>query len=300
MRLKGLIVPLITPLNPDESLDEDGLERIVEYVIEGGVNGIFVLGSSGELPSLRRETSERLVSAVRAQIGRRDVSLLVGIGDAGTRRTIERGKRLARLGADAAVVTAPYYYWHSQAELYTHYVAVARALDVGTILYNIPHFVKVSLHPETVASLAQEPGIIGIKDSAGDMVAFREYVKVGKATPHFSVCQGAEKFVAESILMGADGLVLGLANIAPQLCRAIYDAAQEGDQARVSALNEKLLKLYAINEYKSFLAGLKVAAHLLGLCRSQVSAPFASLDEGQIDEVRGILSALRLLEEDDE
>lgn len=296
MKLEGVIVPLITPLRPDESLDEHGLERVVEYVIEGGVTGIFVLGSSGEFPNLDSRTKERLLRAVRAQIGNR-VSLLAGISNAGTRQALEQGKRLARLGADAIVVTAPYYYPHTQSELATHFLTIARTLEVPLVAYNIPQMVKVSLEPETVARLAEDPFIIGIKDSAGDMAAFGRFLEIRNAhADNFSVSQGAEQVAAESVLRGADGVVLGLANIAPRLCRELYDAAKAGDREKAEVLQQRLMHLYPINEYKSFVAGLKTAASLLDLCKPIVTAPFEPLDDDQVEAVRQRLVDLNLLD----
>lgn len=296
MKLEGLIVPLITPLKPDESLDEASLERIVEYVIEGGVTGIFVLGSSGEFPGLSNATKERLVQAVRTQIGRRNISLLVGITRAGTRHTIEEGKWLAPLGADAIVVTAPYYYWYSQTEMANHFLTVARAIDVPTVLYNIPPMVKMSLEPETLSHLAKEPTIIGLKDSAGNMETFKKFLEISRQYSNFGLCQGAEEAVVDSVLAGADGLVLGLANIAPRLCRDILDAAKARDSAKVRKLNDQLLRLYPINTHKSFLAGLKCAANLLDLCGPTVTTPFAPLEEDQVKLVHQTLIDLHLLD----
>lgn len=295
MKLEGLIVPLITPLNDDESLDVVGLERLVEHVIRGGVHGIFVLGSSGEFAALDEITKERIVQITRALIGERPISLLAGIAETGTRRAIEQGRRVVRLGADAVVVTAPFYYFYSQSELLCHFQAVARSLDAPMVVYNIPPFVKMSLAVETVAHLVEEPAIIGLKDSAGDMTAFARYVEIAGQNPGFGVCQGAEERVADSLLLGADGLVLGLANIAPRLCRDLYDAGKAGDEASAHRLNRRLLRLYPINEQKSFLAGLKTSAHLLGLCRPHVTGPFEPLDERQTQTVRDILADLALL-----
>jgi 4-hydroxy-tetrahydrodipicolinate synthase len=291
LKLEGLVVPLITPLNSDETLDESGLERMIDYVITGGVSGIFVLGSSGEFFSLDDRTKERLVRAARSYIGDR-VSLLVGISEAATRRTIQQGKRLVQLGADGLVVTAPYYYPHPPAELVPHFLTIARAFDAPTILYNIPQMVKVSLDPETVQRLAEEPSIIGIKDSAGDMSVFEQYLKI----PNFSVTQGAETTAAQSVLMGAAGLVVGMANVAPRLCRAMFDAAKAGDGATAQAYQEQLMALFPINQQKSWVAGLKMAAHLLGLCSPHVTAPFATLSEAQISTIRQTLVQAGLLE----
>ncbi len=294
MLLSGLIVPMITPLNEDESLDEAGLERVVEHAIAGGVSGIFLLGSSGEMASLNSAVKERLVRAVVAQVSGR-VKVMVGIGHTGTRLVLEHGRPLARLGADAVVITAPYYFRYSQPELATHFLTIAHALDTPVVLYNIPQLVKLTLDPETVARLVEDPLIVGIKDSAGDMEAFDKFLALRAAAPGFEVSQGAERMAAESALRGADGLVLGLANVAPRLCRQIFEAGQTGDRTKAEALQEQLLHLYPINGYKSFLAGLKTGAHLLGLCQPILTAPFEPLDEAQVAAVRQRMVDLNLI-----
>ena len=295
MNLSGLFVPLVTPLNEDESLDEQGLARVVEYVIAGGVSGIFLLGSSGEFACLSHTVRERLVQAVSAQVAGRAL-VLVGISHTSTQLALEQGRRLVRLGCDAVVATAPYYYWYSQEELARHFLTLAHALDRPLVLYNIPQLVKVTLAPETAARLADDPLIVGIKDSAGDMDAFRKFLDIRAAYPDFSVTQGAEPVAAESVLLGSDGILLGLANVAPRLCRDIFDAAKAGDRSRAEALQEQLNHLFPINGYKSFLAGLKTSLYLLGLCQPVVSAPFEPLDRDQVASVRQRLADVGLLE----
>jgi len=294
MELRGLIVPLITPICSDESLDEAGLEQVVEYVIAGGVDGIFVLGSSGEFPGLNDATRERLVQAVCEQVKGR-VPVLAGIADAGTRRTIQRGKRVAQLGADAIAVTAPYYYIHAQEELVAHFTAIARAVDAPAVLYNIPQMVKVSIEPETVCRLVEVPGIVGLKDSAGDMAKFQAFLDLRVGHQDFAVCQGTEAMAAISLVRGADGVVLGLANIAPRLCRDLCDAAQSGHLSEAWALQKRLMQLSSIYAHESWLAGLKAAASELGLCGPTVTAPFKPLAEAQLGRVRETLVELELL-----
>lgn len=180
MKLEGLIVPLITPLNPDESLDEEGLARVIEYVLEGGADGVFVLGTAGEFANLRNSTRERLVQATKALIGDQ-VPLLAGISRAGTQETVEEGRRLMRFGVDAFVAMPPYYYVHSQPELAAHFRAIAHALDVPLVLYNIPQFVKHTIDPETLAELAEDSSIIGIKNTDQDMDAFTRLLEIRDA-----------------------------------------------------------------------------------------------------------------------
>lgn len=292
VNLQGVIVPLITPLNPDESLDEKGLERLIEHVISGGVAGIFLLGSSGEGPSLPISVKERLVAAANAQVGGR-VPMLVGVLGVGTAQTIEQAQRLIRCGGDAIVVTAPYYFAHTQEEIACHVAAVARAVPVPTMVYNIPQMVKTIIEPETLARLADLPEVIGVKDSHGDMVRFQEMLKLQR--DGFGVYQGVEELAALSLVRGAKGAVLGLANVAPRLCCELAVAAREGDLARAWALQERLMTLWKLHTHSQWLPCLKAAVSLLGICGPTTSAPFRPLNEEQLAGVRCDLEAIGIL-----
>jgi 4-hydroxy-tetrahydrodipicolinate synthase len=294
MEIHGIIVPLLTPLQPDESLDEAGLERLIEHVIEGGVAAIFVVGTSGEFPALAPAVKERLVRATCAIVSGR-VPVLAGVAEPGTRLAIAQAQRMAKLGIDGVVVTAPYYFLHPQNEISHHFSAVANAVDVPTIVYNIPQTVQTIVEPETIAELIQLSGIVGIKDSAGDMARFQEFLNLRVASSTFQVWQGAEALAAVSVVRGADGAVLGLANIAPRLCHDLYQAARDGDLVFAWAMHDKLMKLFTIQNHQSFLAGLKTAASHLGLCGRTVTAPFRPLDEAQAAQVRQTLIELSLL-----
>ena len=288
--LEGIIVPLITPLNADETLDEAGLERLVEHVIAGGVSGVFLLGSSGEGPALGEAVKERLVRAVAEQ-ARGRVPVLVGVLAVGTRRTVEEARRLVKQGGDAVVVTAPYYFAHSQAEIAAHVSHVARALDLPVLLYNIPQMVKTIVEPETVARLAEVPGVVGIKDSQGDMVRFQSLLALQASRPEFAVFQGAEGVVALSLARGAAGAVLGLANVAPGLCCELYESARTGNLPRAWALQERLMLLWKLHTRGQWLPCLKMAVSQLGVCGPTASAPFAPLDRRAIAAIRRDMEA---------
>jgi hypothetical protein len=166
------IVPLLTPLRPDQSLDEAGLERLIEHALAGGVSGVFLLGSTGEFALLDHETRFQLIRAAR-RVVRGRVPVLAGVSEPGTRAAIEFGRRAVELGAEAVVASPPFYYHHSQGDLIAHFTAIAEGIPAPLVLYNIPRNVKVSLAPETVRRLMEIPNIIGLKDSAGDMAMFR-------------------------------------------------------------------------------------------------------------------------------
>lgn len=292
MNLEGVIVPLITPLRPDESLDEEGLERLVEHVIAGGVAGIFVLGSSGEGPSLPYPVKELLVRAVCRQVRGR-VPVLVGVFGLGSTNTIEEARQLTRIGGDAIVLTAPFYFVHTQEEIANYIEAVACSQAVPTVIYNIPQMVKVVIEPSTLERLAENPKIIGVKDSHGDMVRFQETLRLQR--DGFAVFQGAEGLAALSVARGARGAVLGLANVAPQLCCELVSAAKAGDLPRAWALQERLMILWRLHTHGPWLPCLKAAVSLLGICGPKAGFPFQTLSEEQIAAIRRDLETAGVL-----
>jgi 4-hydroxy-tetrahydrodipicolinate synthase len=285
LKLDGIIVPLITPLKSDETLDERGLAKLVEHVIAGGVSGIFVLGSSGEGPALLDETKERLVRAVSEQCkGRKPV--LVGAFGVGTRQTIDLAKRLLKQGGDAVVVNAPFYFALNQGEIAAHVVNVARALDAPTMFYNIPQMSKTITEPATVARMAETREIIAVKDSWGDLTRFQNLLAIKRTRPEFEVYQGAEGVAALSIVRGANGAVLGLANVAPKLCCDIYAAARGGDWTHAWQLQERLMTLWQLHSHGQWLPCLKLAVSQLGICERYTAAPFTTLHADAAPAIR--------------
>ncbi|MHB1006386.1 MAG: dihydrodipicolinate synthase family protein [Chloroflexota bacterium] len=292
--LEGIIPPIITPLRPDESLDRAGLERLIEYGLKGGISGVFLLGSCGEGPAIREDVREELVAAASERCRGR-AAVLVGISAVGTQQTVALAKRLTKRGGDAIVVVSPYYFSHTQAEMAAHITAVAGSVDVPTLIYNIPQMVKTSIDPETVALMAERPEIVGIKDSQGDMSRFQEILAVKARRPDFLVFQGAEGVAALSVVRGANGGVLGSANVAPSLCHEMFLAAKNGELTRAWELQQRLVALSHLYTHGQWLPCLKMAASMLGLCGSTASAPFARLGESAIEGIRADLRAAGLL-----
>jgi 4-hydroxy-tetrahydrodipicolinate synthase len=283
--IKGVIVPLITPLSADGGIDEKGLAQLVEYVIEGGVSAIFLLGSCGEFPALTTEEKIQVVKLTKRYAQGR-VPILVGVGETKTRRAVILAEKIVEAGVDTLVASAPFYYHYTQNELLSHFTTIARASKVPLLLYNIPQLVSHTLAPETVAHLADVENIIGLKDSAGDMDVFQSYLNVKRDHPDFGIYQGAEPMAAVSLVRGADGVVLGLANLAPKLCASLYTTAKEGNLSALWDLHDKLIQLRVVQNHKSWLTGLKTAVSLLGICGPMVSAPFEPLTAVQVASVR--------------
>jgi len=208
------------------------------------------------------------------------------VGEPTTRRAVILSKNMVEAGADALVATAPFYYHYTQNELIAHFTTIARAIKVPLFIYNNPELMSHTVAPETVDHLADVENIIGLKDSAGDMDVFQSYLNVKRNHPSFSIYQGAEPVAAVSLVRGADGVVLGLANLAPKLCVDLYMTAKEGNLSALWDLQDKLIQLRAVQKHKSWLAGLKTAVSLLGICEPVVSAPFEPLTTAQVASVR--------------
>jgi dihydrodipicolinate synthase/N-acetylneuraminate lyase len=290
--IRGIVVPLITPLRPDQTLDEDALARLVEHVIAGGVAGIFVLGSSGEGPTLPLQIREQVVRQVKV-LARGRVAVLAGLFNLSTRSAAEEAQRLAAWGADAITVTAPCYFQHTQEEIYGHIASLALSAPVPTMIYNIPQMTKTIIEPETVARLGDLPNVIGLKDSAGDMVRFQQHLALQR--DGFAVYQGAEGLAALSVVRGARGAVLGLANVAPALCSDLYRAASQGDLVVAWALQERLQRLWRLHTHGQWLPCLKAAVSQLGLCNPMPCAPFAQVDAAAIAQIRRDMHAAGIL-----
>jgi 4-hydroxy-tetrahydrodipicolinate synthase len=228
---RGIFPPVMTPLLPDETPDLASLERLLGFLLEQGVHGLWVLGTTGEFPAL--DAAERqavLETAVKFGAGR--VPIIAGICDASTKLAIRHGQAALRAGVDAVAVTPPYYYPNSQDELLTHYRAVREGVDLPLLIYNFPQMVKVKLDVKTAVQLADEGTVIGIKDSQNDLQWYRDTALATQARGlDFRMFAGTRSLIDASILAGGHGAIPSVSNIAPAACVATYEAAARGDYA---------------------------------------------------------------------
>ena len=214
--LRGIVPPLVTPLAARDELDIEGLHRLLEHVISGGVSGVFILGTTGEAPSLsyrlRREMITQTVKIVDARI-----PVLVGVTDTAFVETITLARHAADVGADAAVLTTPYYFPAGQTELTAYVQNIAPKIPLPLMLYNMPGLTKVWFEIDTLRKLSSIESIIGVKDSSGDLEYFGEVCKLKSERPDWNVLIGPEALLPEAHSLGGDGGVNGGANFAPTL-----------------------------------------------------------------------------------
>lgn len=279
----GIIPPMITPLNPDYSLDVEHTLLMVNHLLEGGVHGIFILGTTGESASLSSDVKSDLIRLVCRQVNGR-VPVLVGITDCSFVESLDLAAIASESGAAALVAAPPFYMNIGQEELAAYYGKLADEVSLPLFLYNMPSHTKIFIDTATVKSLSAHPNIIGIKDSSGDLDNFQSLCQAFKAHPEFKLFVGPEEILSQTLEMGGHGGVTGGANLFPELYVQAYDAFRSGEKSRLKELQETILflskNIYQNQAYKScYLKGLKAAMSFEGLCRGILAPPLFAYSE---------------------
>jgi len=294
-RFSGIVPPLVTPLSDRDALDEPGLERLVEHVIAGGVRGVFILGTTGEAPSLGYRLRRELIDRVSRQVAAR-VPVLVGITDTAFVESLALARHAAEAGATALVLATPYYFPAGQRELTDYIEHLLPELPLPLVLYNMPALTKVWFEIETLRQLASHERIVGVKDSSGDLAYHRELLALRAERPDWSILIGPEHLLVESVRLGGDGGVNGGANVFPELFVGAYEAAVRGDDAAVRVAQqriERFQKIYEIGKYASrHIKATKCALSLLGIADDFLAEPFHRFKAPERERVRVVLEEL--------
>jgi 4-hydroxy-tetrahydrodipicolinate synthase len=293
--LRGILPPLITPLRDPDTLDVEGLERLIEHVIAGGASGLFLLGSTGEAPNLSYRLRRELITRTCHQAGFR-VPVLVGVSDTSLVEAVALACHAADAGAHAIVSASAYYFPLSQGELLDYCRTLAAQTPLPLLLYNMPAMTKVRFELDTVRRLMEVPSILGIKDSSGDMIFYHHLVQLRRQRSDWAVLMGPEELMAESVLLGGTGGVTGGANLEPRLYVDLYEAAAAEDLEGVRKLQTQVLNLgriYRVGEGGSaYLRGLKCALAAAGICDDALTAPFERLGVEERARVRRLVEEL--------
>ncbi|MGQ9635736.1 MAG: dihydrodipicolinate synthase family protein [Bryobacteraceae bacterium] len=290
--LGGIIVPVVTPLSESGDLDIEGLQRVVVRLLDGSVHGLFVLGSTGEGPSLPPVVREKVIALACAQAAGR-VPVLAGISDTCMAESLRLARLAADRGASALVLAPPHYLAVSQTELYQYARRLAAEVPLPLFLYNAPSFTKVWFEPETVRRLADEPNIVGLKDSGGDWIYLHQVRFLLGDREDFSLLVGPEELLADLLLWGGHGGVSGGAHLWPQLYTGLYHAALDRDLERVKRLHSLLMyvntQIYCVSPTPcSVFKVIKCALSLMGVCGDIMAPPLQPLlpDERAVLQVR--------------
>ena len=299
----GVVPPVVTPDTPDHQLDVVSFERSINRLIEAGVDGLFFLGSSGEVVFATDERRDQIVREAVRIVDHR-VPVLVGIIDTETERVLEHGRRALALGADALVATAPFYALGGPADVEEHFRILHQELDAPLFAYDIPVCVHTKLPWKMLARLGAEGVLAGVKDSSGDDVSFRYLVQENEKNSHpLTLLTGHEIVVDGALLSGADGSVPGLANVEPEGYVRMWKAAQEGNWAEVKREQDRLNEISHIFDvttgvqgYGAGVGAFKCALNLMGIFDSdQMPRPVKPLDGQNREAVKQVLIANGLL-----
>ena len=296
---------MVTPLRGRDELDVAGLEKLIEHILAGGVNGLFILGTTGEGPSLsyrlRRELIERVCQQVKSR-----VPVLVGITDTAFVESVSLARHSAEVGATALVVAPPYYLPEAQPELQEYLDHLVAELPLPLFIYNMPALTKVHFELDTVRRAMDNPRIVGLKDSSGDLDYFKNAAQLIKQRPDWTLLIGPEEKLFESLQLGGFGGVSGGANLFPRLYVQVVAAHRAGNLARAQELQKQIQRVsdsfYRIGKYSSsIIKGIRCALACLGICDDFMAEPFhrfraeeRNLVQTRLKEIAAEMSRLKL------
>lgn len=288
-KLRGVIPPLVTPLRNARSLDERSLERLVEHVIGGGVHSLFVLGSTGEAPSLSVDL-RCLVIRCTSEFAARRVPLVVNVSDTAIEHTMRLVEESAKAGAYAVALSPPCYFPLDQRQLSAYVGNFCERSPLPVFLYNVPQFAHTALEPQTVCQLAELPNVIGLKNSNGSL-KYLQTVQAGLRHRHeFTLLVGNEENFLAALELGADGGVCGGANMFPDIFVGLFKAAENGNDAEADKLQQMVAQVskavYNVGPPEtSYLRGLKHALTMLELIDDVLAEPLQNFDSAERAEL---------------
>ncbi|MDP2248405.1 MAG: 4-hydroxy-tetrahydrodipicolinate synthase [Nitrosomonadales bacterium] len=281
--LQGSLVAIVTPMQEDGALDINALRSLIDFHVEEGTDGIVIVGTTGESPTVNFEEHCLLIkTAVEHTAGR--IPVIAGTGANATSEAIELTQHAKNLGADACLLVTPYYNKPPQEGLYQHYRAVAESVDIPQILYNVPGRTACDISNDTVLRLSQIPNIVGIKDATGNMERGSDLI--ARAPKDFSVYSGDDASGMSLMLMGGRGVISVTANVAPRLMHDLCVAAMAGDAITARITNEKLLALHQKLFVEANPIPVKWVLQQMGMIKSGIRLPLVPLSSAYHDTLR--------------
>lgn len=288
--MQGLGVPLATPFDDDGDVDHDALAALTDWVTDRGVDFLVPCGSNSEAELLTADERTAVVETV-VDAAPDDANVLAGTGAPGLRETLELTEDAADAGADGALVVTPFYFDHDDEDVAAYYRAVADAAPIPVSLYSVPKYTGYALPPEVVGDLADHPNVAGMKDSGGDLGAFQR-TRARTADADFDLLVGSGGVFAPALDAGADGGVLALANVAPEVASEILDAHRSGDDERARDLNRAAVDLNHAVTAGHGVAGLKAAMRSRDAPAGTVRSPHRPVDDDAAADLAALVDGL--------
>ncbi|MFC6716647.1 dihydrodipicolinate synthase family protein [Natrialbaceae archaeon GCM10025810] len=292
LSLRGVVPPTVTAFHEDESVDYETTAEHARFVVDGGVHGVFPLGTNGEFALLTGDERRGVVEAVVDEIDG-DVPVIAGVGAPSTHETIAHAEHAESVGADGIVVVTPYYYPVDHRAAVDHYRRVADAVDLPVYIYHIPSKTGNALSLETLADLAAIENVVGCKDSSKDVPWLAQAVD---AHPDLTFLAGSDSLVFASLEIGCSGVVSAVANVFPELVVDLYEAYDDGDEERARDLQSLVFDVRdAFKTGGAYMSGVKTALRLRGFDAGPLRSPLRLKDEESTEELRERLEELDVL-----
>ncbi|MGE5320079.1 MAG: 4-hydroxy-tetrahydrodipicolinate synthase [Hyphomicrobiaceae bacterium] len=289
---RGSLVAIVTPMSDDGALDLDALRRLIDWHIAEGTDGICIVGTTGESPTVSYDEHCLLIRTTVEQVAGR-VPVIAGTGANSTAEAIELTECAKAAGAQAGLSVVPYYNRPTQEGLYQHYRRIAEAVDLPLILYNVPGRTVADLSNDTTLRLAEIPGIVGLKDATGSMERAADLLR--RAPKDFALYSGDDASAMPFLLLGGHGVISVTANVAPKLMHEMCVAAREGNLTRARELNNSLLPLHSKLFVEANPIPVKWACAELGLIPPGLRLPLTTLSAGLHDTVRDAMRHASLI-----
>ncbi len=283
---------MVTPLDKNEDVDKKAIERVVNFLIKGGIHGIFPLGSTGEWYGLSFKQKKEIIETV-VEVNNQRIPVYAGTGATTTKETISLTRLAAEIGVDAVSVITPVFISPNDEELYNHYQAIASSTDLPIILYNNPGRTGTNLSVDLVAKLSKIDNIVGIKDSSGDMTQGAEYIR--RTDDDFAVLAGRDTLIFAFLSYGGKGAIAATANIVPQIIVKIYEEHQKGNYQEALKAQFQLAPLRMAFRLGSFPVVMKEGLNLLGMEVGPALKPIEPLTEEAREKLRQILLDMQVL-----
>ena len=295
--LKGIIPPMITPLKSNDELDRNGVEKLIEHILAGGVHGLFLLGTNGEGPSLSYRLRKEFLK-LSCEIIRGRVPVLVGVTDSSFSGAMEMADYSKSVGVDSIVVAPPFYFPATESEMINYVEKLAAASPLPFVLYNMPMHTKINLTIQTIQR-AKELGCIGVKDSSGDMANLYMMIDAFKEDQNFAVFAGTELYLPDAVMGGAHGAVAGGANVFPELFVDLYNAAMVRDHEKITRLRDQIIWLcntmYVVSPSAARITiSFKTALSLLGICSDEMALPLRKLEGADREKIAVYLEEMKV------
>jgi len=293
-RPKGIIPAVITPLTNDGRLNEKALRKLLNYLIDGGVHGLFVVGTTGEFYGLTPEEKRDIFNITMDETKGR-VPVYAGTNGITTRETVMLTQLAEKCGVDAVSVLTPMFLTPTQDQLIKHYKTIAENTNLPVVMYNNPPKTSVSLTPATVAKLAEVRNIVGIKDSSGDLTVTAEYIRLTRHIHDFSVLMGRDTLIYGALCYGATGSIASCANVAPGICVDIYEKFIAGDLKGALEAQFNLAPLRIAFTLGTFPAVIKESLNLLGIEAGPCMEPAGPMTDDERGKLKKVLIDMGLL-----